>query len=116
MSKKFVLVLSLIVIFGTAVLTLVLNSDSPQPVSKVEFWAAVSQAQSFYNQQKILGEDFSSGPCLTNALMEDWVLDIAHNPRQPIDDLPENQCPAYLEGRVRHFVELDPDGNLIRAR
>lgn len=116
MPKKFVLILSLTVIVGTAALTIALNSNSPQPVSKVEFWAAVNQAQSFYNQQKILGEDFSSGPCLTNALTPDWVLDIVHNPRQPIDDLPENQCPAYLEGRARHFVELDPDGNLVRAR
>ena len=48
--------------------------------------------------------------------MPGWVVDIAHSPRLSIDDLPENQCPAYLQGSAQHFVELDPKGNLIRAK
>ncbi len=77
---------------------------------------AVDIAKTVYQQQKKEGKDFSQGPCLTNDLMEDWVADIAHDPRVNIDNLSENQCVAYLEGRAHHFVELDPDGNLIRVK
>lgn len=77
---------------------------------------AVNQAEVVYQQSKSLGTDFSSGPCLSNALLPDWVLDIAHNPRLPIDDLPANQCSALKEGKAHHFVELDPDGKLIKVK
>lgn len=76
---------------------------------------AVAMAQSIYAAQKSQETDFSSGPCLTNNLMAGWVADIAHNPRQSVDDLPQNQCSAYKEGKAKHFVELDPEGNFIRA-
>ncbi len=76
---------------------------------------AVAKAKETYQRQRGEGVDFSSGPCLTNNLMPDWVADIAHDPREPIDDLPENQCSAFREGEARHFVELDPDGDVIQA-
>ena len=60
--------------------------------------------------------DLENGSCLTNDLIPNWVADIVHNPRQPVDNLPENQCPAYLEGRAKHFVELDQKGNIIRVQ
>jgi len=60
-----------------------------------------------------------SGPCLSddNAgwTIDDWVCDVAHSPRQAVDNEPANQCQAYREGRASHFVELDPQCNLIRA-
>ena len=37
-----------------------------------------------------------------------WVADIAHDPREDIDDEPENQCQRYREGEASHFVELTP--------
>jgi hypothetical protein len=77
---------------------------------------AVEGAETVYQQQKNEGVDFSKGPCLTNDLMTDWVADIVHSPRQDIDNLPEYQCIAYVEGRAHHFVELDPFGNLIRVK
>lgn len=56
------------------------------------------------------------GPCLLNPIgYGDWVCDVAHNPRLPVDDLPENQCSAYREGKARHFVEVDEKCGLIRA-
>lgn len=65
------------------------------------------------------GIDLSKGPCLSdndvNWMIEDWACDIAHNPRQEIDDLIENQCNAYIEEKVHHFVELDPNCNIIRT-
>lgn len=77
---------------------------------------AVNQAQHIYKLKIQTGEDLSSGPCISNALMPGWVVDIVHSPRQEIDDLPQNQCSAYLEGRAKHFVELDLEGDVIRVR
>ncbi len=77
---------------------------------------AVNQAQHFYDLKEQTQEDLSNGPCLSNALMPGWVADIAHNPRQEVDNLPENQCSNFLEGQAQHFVELDLEGNLIRVK
>ena len=77
---------------------------------------AVGKAQKIYKDRKAIGMDFESGPCLTNDLLPDWVVDISHNPRQKLDDLAENQCPAYIEGRAKHFVELDLEGEVIRVK
>lgn len=62
------------------------------------------------------GTDLSAGPCLSNELAHDWVCDVAHSPRQDIDNLPENQCSAYREGRAHHFVEVDENCELIKSR
>lgn len=77
---------------------------------------AIAIAQALYAQKKEEGVDFSKGPCLSENLMDGWVADIVHNPRQPVDDLPENQCQNYRSGRAFRLVELDPDGNVIRAQ
>lgn len=77
---------------------------------------AVKKAQAIYQDRKAIGTDFESGPCLSNDLLPDWVVDIAHNPRQKLDDLAENQCQAFIEGRAKHFVELDLDGEVIRIK
>jgi len=77
---------------------------------------AIAKAKELWRAKFITGEDLSNGPCLSNEVVPDWVADIAHDPRQAVDDLPENQCSAYREGRAHHFVELDPAGNLIRAQ
>lgn len=115
MPKIRLLIIALAVIILTGIATLFFKGDeSKTPKSEIE--TAVNQARFLYSQKKERGEDFSNGPCLSNALLPNWVVDIAHNPRLPIDDLPENQCPAYIEGRAQHFVELDLEGNLIRAR
>jgi len=76
---------------------------------------AVALAQALYEEKRKEGMKFENGPCLSNDLMPDWVADIAHYPRQKVDDLAENQCSAFREGKAHHFVELDPEGNLIRA-
>lgn len=116
MPKPRLLLLTLSVIVLTASLTLIFNSGGEKSSPKEEIDTAVNQAKFLYHQRQESSEDFSNGPCLSNALMPGWVVDIAHQPRLPIDDLPENQCAAYREGRAAHFVELDTEGNLIRAR
>ncbi len=55
------------------------------------------------------------GPCLSNNIEHGWVCDVAHNPREEIDNFPENQCEAFRNGTAKHFVELDTECNLIRA-
>jgi hypothetical protein len=75
---------------------------------------AVAAAKEAYAKAKAEGMNFAAGPCL-GVIMENWVADVAHDPRRDVDDEPGNQCEAYRSGDADHFVELDPEGNLIRA-
>jgi hypothetical protein len=63
--------------------------------------------------------DYNNGPCLSdnnlNWNISDWVCDVAHSPRQAVDDLAENQCLEFREGRAHHFVEVDTTCNLIKV-
>ena len=63
-------------------------------------------------------EDLSAGPCLSESMpgLVRLGVDIAHDPRQAVDDQPANQCQSYRDGETHHFVELTPDGQLIRAQ
>ncbi|KKQ55843.1 MAG: hypothetical protein US74_C0022G0004 [Parcubacteria group bacterium GW2011_GWA2_38_13] len=56
------------------------------------------------------------GPCLGNPIanMAEWVCDVAHSPRQDVDNKIENQCSSFAEGSAKHFVEVDPDCNFIK--
>lgn len=119
--KLFLLFLSVILITSLAVLYLNKKNPYDQTSNSYKYGVsseidnAISKAQELYREKKENGEDLSSGPCLSNDLMPGWVADIAHNPRIASDNLPQNQCAAYLEGRAKHFVELDLDGKLIRV-
>ncbi len=73
----------------------------------------LKNALNLYLEKKRKGVDMANGPCL-GKIADDWVLDIAHNPKQAVDNKPENQCADYKDGRAHHFIELDPDGKLIR--
>ena len=115
MPKNQLFVLALVIILLTGYLTLAINSNVPKSLSKTEIETAVNQAKFLYKLNKETNEDLSLGPCLSNDLLPNWVVDIVHSPRTAIDDLPENQCPSIIEGRAKHFVELDLEGNLIRA-
>ncbi|MBI2338038.1 hypothetical protein HYU95_02540 [Candidatus Daviesbacteria bacterium] len=115
MPKTLLFAIALVVIILTGFATLYFNQDKQKTIPKSEIDTAVNQAKFLYRQRKETGEDFSSGPCLSNALLPGWVVDTVHNPRAEADDLPQNQCPAYIEGKAQHFVELDLEGNLIRA-
>ncbi len=62
---------------------------------------------------KNININLKDGPCL-GLIAEDWVCDIAHNPRIEVDNKEENQCLDYNEGRAKHFVELNEKCNFIR--
>lgn len=118
MNKKVKLfILILVVILVTAFLVVKVNK---KPVYKKGssgvYDNAITTAIALYSTRAKEGLDMSKGPCLSNDLMPGWVVDIVHVPREEIDNLPENQCQAYLEGRARNFIELDINGNLVRIR
>lgn len=77
---------------------------------------AIRLGRELFEQKLREGVDMSEGPCLSEEVIPDWCVDVAHDPRAWVDDLPQNQCRSFRSGRVHHFVELDPDGNVIRAR
>lgn len=93
----------------------VYDTKSLETKNVVEPDLAVLRAKEVWTIAVNQGQDLSNGPCLDNSLIDNWVLDIVHNPRQDVDNLPENQCSAYRDGTAKHFVELDVQGNLIRA-
>ena len=76
--------------------------------------STIANAKRAYAAAKANGVDMSNGPCL-GTVAPDWVADVAHDPRQAVDDDPANQCAAYRSGEAHHFVEFDPDGNVIRS-
>jgi hypothetical protein len=84
---------------------------------EVDRAAAIAAAMAAYEKAVAEGTDLSRGPCIADPLpgLDDWVADVAHDPRREVDDDPANQCKSYRDGDADHFVELDPDGNLIRA-
>jgi len=65
---------------------------------------------------KAAGNNLENGPCLLNPIPQNdsWVCDAAHEPRIDIDNLPENQCPAFGKGKTKHFIEVNPDCKFIR--
>jgi len=79
---------------------------------------AVTAALQAYHEAKANGVDLQRGPCIAEQLpgQEDWVADVAHDPRQGVDDDPANQCQRFRSGDAHHFVELTPEGKLIRAQ
>jgi len=58
--------------------------------------------------------DFSNGPCINDNIIADWVCDVVHEPRQPIDDVPANQCPSFGIA-THHFVEVNENCRIIRV-
>jgi hypothetical protein len=96
---------------------LIISACGGSSSSSTDTTQVVAAAQQVYQQAKANGTDFSNGPCIAEQLSEfpDWSVDVAHDPRQAVDDQPANQCQAYRRGKTHHFVELDPDGKLIRT-
>lgn len=72
------------------------------------------KVQNLYQAKKAAGINMEDGPCLGE--IDGWAVDIVHNPRLPIDNRPENQCADFRNGNLEHFVELDPEGNIIRIQ
>jgi len=76
----------------------------------IEQQDAISCAINLYDVAKVSIE-FSSR-CLGTC--GNYAVDIVHVPRSSEDNLVENQCEAYRNNGVTHFIELDKDGNIVR--
>ena len=62
------------------------------------------------------GKDLSNGPCLLDPMSDNnWVCDVAHKPREAVDNEKENQCNTWLNGTAKHFIELTPECKFITA-
>jgi hypothetical protein len=44
----------------------------------------------------------------------DYSVDIVNVPRSQYDDLEENQCSNYLVGKIKHLIELNPRGQIVK--
>lgn len=84
--------------------------EKPADVRQQEF--LIREAQMALEVFKRDGKNLTGGPCL-GTIFNGWVADVAHSPRQPVDDRPENQCEEYRNGTAQHFVELDAGGEVI---
>lgn len=122
MSKMLILSLLFFLVVGcTATQVEKPSLDISKLNMGLESALALQKAQDLYQKSVAQEQDLSNGPCLSNELHGNpdypqtmWVLDIAHEPRIEVDDLPENQCPAYKEGRAENFIEFSPQGQLIK--
>jgi len=88
-----------------------IKSDDTEFLKQVAIDTCIKICESVKNTQ-----DLSDGPCIGDPIPEhpDWVCDVAHSPRQAVDDQPENQCQVFRNGQAHHFVEIDTSCNLIR--
>ncbi len=77
----------------------------------IEQQQIINQTLSLYEQGRSGGMEFFS-QCL--GVVGNYAVDIVHVPRSEDDNKIENQCEAYRNNEVTHFIELDKDGNIIR--
>jgi hypothetical protein len=73
---------------------------------------AIRTSKKTYKEKKDQKVDMEASPCLSEDMGNGYALDIAHNPRLSIDE--QNQCNSYKSGTVKHFVEMTPDGSILR--
>jgi len=101
-------------ILGLAIFILLFSGCVSQQPSSNNSSDPAQMCVSLCQQAKQNGMDMSKGPCLSNDYYPDYVCDVSHAPREDVDNSPENQCPAFIEKRAHHFVEVNPICNFIR--
>lgn len=114
--RLFLIILAIVLVYSYLLYKFIPQTDKYEPGSWYQADVAINQAQNIFNLKNQRQEILDNGPCLSNALLPGWVADVVHSPRQPIDDLPENQCSSFISGEANHFVELDLEGNLVRVK
>jgi len=100
--------------FAAVIVAAGCGGDDAEPAERD---GAIAAAQDAYERAVDEGTSLDAGPCIAEELegYPDWVVDIAHDPREEVDDDPANQCQRFNDGEASHFVELTPEGELIRA-
>jgi hypothetical protein len=100
------------VLFVAAIVAVVLLSGCVGQSAQQD---AIDACKALCVSQLNAGADLSNGPCLSNSIAKEWVCDVAHSPRQAVDNDPANQCDAYRAGIASHFVEVGTSCELVRA-
>ncbi len=101
----------LILVVVSLVFSGCLQSSSPK---KETGGSVIEKCISLCEEAREKGIDLSKGPCLSNNLAPGWVCDVAHWPREAVDNDPENQCSEYGKSAWA-FVEVGPDCKPIRV-
>lgn len=83
---------------------------SQTPGYVLEQQQTIQQALQLYQQKKSEGIQFSS-QCFGS--VGDYAVDIVNVPRAEEDNLAENQCEDYRNGKVKHFIEFDKNGEIV---
>ena len=111
MQKKVTLVILLLVIALVGILLI-----PRKPVDQTQ--SIIESCKNLCVQTLNSGMDLTNGPCLSDNnpdwTYEDWVCDVAHWPREDVDNQPENQCQEFRSGNAHHFVEVNPSCEYIR--
>ena len=88
------------------------NANALPPQGEGAAFEASRQCVGLCETEKAKGRNLSAGPCLSNQITPDWVCDVAHDPRQDVDNLEQNTCPAFGV-TAQHFVEVDENCRVI---
>ncbi len=105
-------ILIILILINTVLLSGCISQTEIQTDVEKASLACVNECKTWLNA----GKDLRNGPCLLNPIPElpDWVCDVAHSPRQDMDNNPENQCSVYGK-TAKHFIEINPNCELIRT-
>ena len=113
--KKVIFFLFLIILIGGCVGG-TQQKKIEENAAKTKIEAATGACKAECQKAVDEGTDLSNGPCLNNNVIDDWVCDVAHSPREEADNKQENQCSSFRAGEAHHFVELDENCGLIKVR
>lgn len=117
--KLLILGIVAIIIVTFTYLTVVRSGTAPifsASQSKIESTQAepIRTAKKIYQDKKNQKVDMEKSPCLSDDMGDGYALDIAHNPRISLDD--QVQCDSIKSGKLTHFVEMTPDGKILRIQ
>lgn len=87
------------------------GNPSSTPANVLEQQETISCASELYAKEAVKGTEFTS-QCLGTC--RNYVIDIVHVPRASEDDISENQCSDFLNGKAKHFIELNSQGQIVR--
>jgi hypothetical protein len=109
MNKLFLIIIGIILINGCV------GGEIPESITQ----GVKSSCISLCNEELEKGTNLENGPCLSdntpNWNIENWVCDVAHSPRENVDNLRENQCDDWHNKKASHFVEVYPNCEFIRT-
>lgn len=88
------------------------GNSSEMPIYVQNQFNAVSCAFVLYTKERISGKAIDS-QCLGNC--GEYAIDIISVPRSESDDLIENQCADFVNGKTTRFIELDKEGKILRV-